>query len=331
MNIKAAIPEDKPAIIELLKKSLGESLIPKSEKLWCWKHEENPFGKSYVLVAEENKDLIGVRAFMQWQWQWKGNIYKAIRAVDTATHPEHQGKGIFKKLTLQQAEICKQQGVHFVFNTPNKQSKPGYLKMGWMEQGKLPVKLKLTQPVSGFFKSSNKKKENQTNEPAEILWKWNNKMPYLLDNHVSKKERLTTLISSNYISWRYTNNPLFLYHFLTDDENFLLISRIKNHSSYKELRIVDFILFNPNTNPKHTDNYMRKQVLDFCRNNNINFISLSGLQYKLYKSYFNWMGILPAYSFGPMVTLKNLNMKECFAELLNIKNCGYSLGDLELF
>ena len=30
-------------------------------------------------------------------------------------------------------------GVDFVFNTPNDKSRPGYLKMGWREVGRLPV------------------------------------------------------------------------------------------------------------------------------------------------------------------------------------------------
>ena len=97
MDIRAAQPQDTPAIIEILKKSLGESLIPITENLWSWKHEQNPFGKSFVLLALENAELIGVRAFMRWRWQWNGKEFEAIRAVDTATHPDHQGKGIFKK------------------------------------------------------------------------------------------------------------------------------------------------------------------------------------------------------------------------------------------
>src|SRR5690242_1982453 len=70
MQIRPATPQDKPAMIGLLKKSLGEGMIPKSEALWDWKHEQNPFGASFVLLAEENGVLIGLRAFMQWQWKW---------------------------------------------------------------------------------------------------------------------------------------------------------------------------------------------------------------------------------------------------------------------
>ena len=149
-------------MIELLKKSLGEGLIPKSEFLWNWKHEQNPFGASFVLLAEENGMLIGLRAFMQWQWKWKDTVYKAIRAVDTATHPEHQGKGIFKKLTLQQLELCKQQGIHFVFNTPNDQSRPGYLKMGWVQQGKMPLKFKVRNPIALAYALAFKKGKGST-------------------------------------------------------------------------------------------------------------------------------------------------------------------------
>jgi hypothetical protein len=43
------------------------------------------------------------------------------------------------------------------------------------------------------------------------------------------------------------------------------------------------------------------------------------------------MGLIPVQSRGPIVTLRDLNMNEQFPELLDIKNWGYSLGDMELF
>ena len=93
MIIRKATESDIPEIIDLLKRSLGESLIPKSEPLWRWKHLENPFGPSPCLLAEENGKLIGVRAFLRWDYVENQQIYHAYRAVDTATHPDHQGKG----------------------------------------------------------------------------------------------------------------------------------------------------------------------------------------------------------------------------------------------
>ena len=131
MIVRNATPEDIPAIVVLLQLSLGENLIKKSENTWNFKHVDNPFGTSHVLLAYEGDVLIGVRAFMKWKWQMGTQSWTAFRAVDTATHPDYQGKGIFKKLTLQALDDIQKGGETFVFNTPNEISRPGYLKMGW--------------------------------------------------------------------------------------------------------------------------------------------------------------------------------------------------------
>ena len=141
MQISEAVTGDLPQMISLLKASLGEKLMPKSEAFFLWKHEKNPFGRSKILVAKENDSIIGLRAFMHWKWVSQQEIVSAVRAVDTATDPAWQGKGIFKKLTLQAVEECKNEGVDMVFNSPNPVSMQGYLKMGWEIAGRMPVYL----------------------------------------------------------------------------------------------------------------------------------------------------------------------------------------------
>ena len=334
MTIRGAVQTDKPAIINLLKKSLGESVIPITEKLWSWKHEQNAFGNSFVLLAEENSDIIGVRAFMQWNWLWNGIIYKAIRAVDTATHPGHQGKGIFKKLTLKQIEICKEQGIHFVYNTPNEQSMPGYLKMGWEKQGRMPLKLKILRPFSmAYSKSLNKNKfASLLNEDVSPVQTWNTDIIDLFKKYQPQQtNQLGTNITSAYIAWRYAENPLYRYNYFTDNKNYVLISRIKMHSFTKELRLVDFFELNSNAGNLKIVSHIKNEIAAFCRNNKIDFISISGQQYFYYRKYFKWMGVIPVRPLGPIVTLKNLNMEDKFAELMNTSNWNYSLGDMELF
>mgnify|MGYP003575011321 CR=1 FL=1 len=332
MTIRPATPEDKPAIINLMKQSLGETLIPKSEGLWNWKHEQNPFGPSFVLIAEENKELIGLRAFMQWRWLWKEETYKAIRAVDTATHPAHQGKGIFKKLTLQQLAACKEEGVHFVFNTPNDKSKPGYLKMGWVEQGKMPLKFAVCNPFAiAYAKFFNKGRFSSEAIDPTPEQEWQPQIPELAKQYQPQSNNLVTALTPQYISWRYAQNPLFRYNYFTDGKNFLLISRVKNHSFTKELRLVDFILLNPNANPSSISTEIKKQVKQYCKKHVINLISFSGNQFQQYTPYFAWMGMLPVKPLGPIITLKDINMNERFPELLSVSNWNYSLGDMELF
>lgn len=120
--------KDSEAVVTLLQKTFGEVFTP---ELFNWKHVENPAGQSYGLVAEnEQGQVIGVRLFMWWDLQAGNERYKAIRPVDTATDRAYRGKGIFKTLTLQGLEALEGR-YDFIFNTPNKKSLPGYLKMGW--------------------------------------------------------------------------------------------------------------------------------------------------------------------------------------------------------
>jgi hypothetical protein len=91
-------------------------------------------------VAEDDAGLIGFRAFLRWRFvDETGATHTAVRAVDTATAPRARGRGVFTELTMHALDELRDEGVEFVFNTPNDQSRPGYLKMGWTEVGRVPV------------------------------------------------------------------------------------------------------------------------------------------------------------------------------------------------
>ena len=96
-------------------------------------HPVDPFGRSFMLVAETDGRIVGLRAFMRWEFVAGDRRFRAVRAVDTATHPDHQGKGIFSRLTLEALDSLRDQA-DFIFNTPNEKSLPGYLKMGWSDR-----------------------------------------------------------------------------------------------------------------------------------------------------------------------------------------------------
>jgi predicted N-acetyltransferase YhbS len=138
IEIRAAEPSDRAAVLALLGASLGVSVDDRYHAFFDWKHEQNPFGRSPAWVAVDGGEVVGFRTFMRWEHRAPtGEVLPAVRAVDTATHPTHQGRGIFRRLTLQALDDLGAQGVAFVFNTPNDQSRPGYLKMGWRQVGRL--------------------------------------------------------------------------------------------------------------------------------------------------------------------------------------------------
>ena len=148
LDIRPATPDDRAAILGLLRRSLGWDDDPRYEQLFRWKHELNAFGPSPAWVATDGDRVVGVRMFMRWEFVRGGQVLRAVRAVDTATDPDHQGRGLFTALTLHALDEVAAEGVHFVFNTPNSQSRPGYLKMGWREVGRLPAAVRPRSPLS---------------------------------------------------------------------------------------------------------------------------------------------------------------------------------------
>ncbi|MFI6849223.1 GNAT family N-acetyltransferase [Kitasatospora sp. NPDC050467] len=142
---------DLPAVLDLLTASLaGGPTGTRTAEFFTWKHRQNPFGASPGLLAETpDGRLAGVRLFLRWQWHEgaTGRTIAAVRPVDTATHPDFQGRGIFRRLTLDLLEQVSGE-TELVFNTPNGKSLPGYRTMGWQELGAVPVALRAVRPAA---------------------------------------------------------------------------------------------------------------------------------------------------------------------------------------
>ena len=312
MIIRAPHENDTAAIIELLQLSLGESKLKKTQEIWDFKHNRNPFGVSPVFLAEENTILVGVRAFMQWRWQLGDVVWTSYRAVDTGTHPDYQGKGIFKKLTLYALDYVSQFGECFVFNTPNDKSRPGYLKMGWQEVAKIKVAF---LPISIFSLSYlfYKKKYGNTITDEQL--------EQLCSNHnsnLNSKNVLFTPKSAAYLKWRYEENPLQDY-IVVSTSDYYIAMYIKKHRYFNELRVVEIIsVFDAKIRSR-----IRSVVYQYAFQNGCFVITTSDKElfsFRIYGSY------------GPKLTFKTLTHSDDFtAKALDIQNWSYSLGDLELF
>jgi GNAT superfamily N-acetyltransferase len=148
LTVREATDDDLPQVLELLQSSLGWVPDEQYAAFYRWKHHDNPFGRSPAWVALDSDRIVGLRVWLRWRFRRAGRTWEAVRAVDTATHPEYQGRGIFRLLTTSSLEVLHRQGIAHVFNTPNEQSRPGYLKMGWVEVGKLPTAVRFRSPVA---------------------------------------------------------------------------------------------------------------------------------------------------------------------------------------
>lgn len=234
MIVTAAQGGEEKEIVELLKLSLGESLLPKSEAFWKWKHQQNPFGASKVLLAREEGQLIGLRAFMQWQWQNEQHTLRAVRAVDTATHPSFQGKGIFRKLTMQAVEECKAEGIHLVFNSPNPKSMAGYLTMGWKTVGKMPLCISVGSLLPRKADASFEKAFYERYHCKEAVNKLKENWHEQLKGGVFRSP-----LNRNIVKWRYADCPVVQYGSIISSGEFGFIFRLKPLNRFYELRICE--------------------------------------------------------------------------------------------
>ncbi len=212
LTIREAVDDDLPQILELLQSSLGWVPDEQYAAFYRWKHHQNPFGRSPAWIALDGERIVGLRVWLRWRFRRQGRTWSAVRAVDTATHPDYQGRGIFRRLTTSSLEKLTTEGVAHVFNTPNEQSRPGYLKMGWEQVGKLPVGVRFRSPVSAAsavrarVPADKWSLPSDAGQPAEEVLADADHLEELLA--VLPDERIRTDLDVDVLRWRYGFAPL---------------------------------------------------------------------------------------------------------------------------
>ncbi|WP_116106159.1 GNAT family N-acetyltransferase [Lewinella sp. IMCC34191] len=227
-------------VVELFLLSLGDEGGVPTPEYWTWKHLDNPFGASpTLLMMDGEKRVVGIRAFMAWKWVQGGREYQAYRCVDTATHPDYRGKGIFKQLTLDLLHRLGPERAQFIFNTPNEMSKPGYLKMGWEEAGKVPLYLRPV--VAGLMDADFRP------NPAHAVDRSldEQKLSRLIHDFYRLTDGfLSTVYTPEYFRWRYADIPDLTYYRYGMNEGVpgaLCYYRLKLTGKIRELRITDLL------------------------------------------------------------------------------------------
>ena len=243
-EVREATADDRDPIIALLGASLGWEDDERYQALYAWKHETNPFGPSPAWVVDDAGEVVAVRLFMRWAFIRGGRTVRAVRAVDTATHPDHQGRGLFTALTLRALEAARADGVDLVFNTPNEQSRPGYLKMGWREVGRLPAATRPRSPAQLVTVARSRTPAERWSLPLEIgtavdEWVddggWARHRPAAVVSNTDR--RLVTATSEAFVRWRYGLAPL--HYRVVDDGVGAVVVRLRRRGPATELVVAE--------------------------------------------------------------------------------------------
>jgi GNAT superfamily N-acetyltransferase len=238
-------------VLALLDRALGPAQIPRSPELWRWKHGDNPFGPSPGLVAMAKGRPVAVRVFLRWRWRRDGVDLPAARAVDTATDPSWQRRGLFRLLTLELVERLRRDGTAFLFNTPNTKSRAGYLAMGWRDAGRVPLLVATRRPIAAAaaFVGRRPAASRAVLPPpaglqpiADLLA--DRHLPRFLAAWEEGAARAHTPRDSVYLAWRYGAAPGLAYGglwHLEGDGGAVVVARASRRRGLTELSLVELL------------------------------------------------------------------------------------------
>jgi GNAT superfamily N-acetyltransferase len=252
-RIRPYVDADEPGVLGLLDDALGGGPTGRrTAELFRWKHVQNPFGRSMMLVAEADDRIVGLRAFMRWRFRSGARDVSAVRAVDTATHPDHQGRGIFSSLTREALDILEAD-TDLVFNTPNDKSLPGYLKLGWVEVGTVPSSVRVqrlfafargVRTVRSMGRPSRRAPLVRAEKAADAL-RDEEAVGELLRDASAFEPRLHTAVDLAFLRWRYADAPLLDYRAIGESSGGrlrgLVFFRLRPRGELWELAVADVI------------------------------------------------------------------------------------------
>lgn len=321
IELREATEADLPAVLDLLAASLGWVPNAQYAAFFRWKHQDNPFGCSPSWVAEESGRILGFRTFLRWEWTRDGEIVRAVRAVDTATHPDAQGKGLFTKLTMHGVQAMRDEGVSFVFNTPNAQSRLGYLKMGWRDIGRLPVWLRPRSPMGAVRAATARVAADMWSTPTDA-----GLAPADAFADADPVERLLASLSPpptgalrtnrsvQQLRWRYGFEPL-AYRVAPIDgpvDHGVVVFRLRRRGRAMEAAITDVLA------PPGAGSKVRRTVSRILRDTGADHAISLGPEHPTR---------IPLPGQGPRLTWRDV----CDAHIPPLSAWALSLGDIELF
>lgn len=325
LEIRRATDDDRPAVIDLCRASLGWKAGDPNEAFFAWKHDQNAFGTSPAWVAvTPDGTLAGLRVFLRWRFRRPdGSTFDAVRAVDTATHPDWQGRGIFTRLTLGALPDLIDDGVGNVFNTPNDKSRPGYLKMGWSQLGRAPVAVRMRSLLVARRLASAQTGAEKWSErtdvgldAAEVFGDLDRTAEML--SRVDPSARIETDRTAEFLRWRYSFAPL-RYRVVPIGDGItdgVVVFRIRRRGDALEATICDVIA--PAGRPARS---VRSAIGWVLRRSGADFALVAG------DRPLRTFGALRVEQLGPVLTWRTL--ASTYEPTLD--DLDLPLGDLELF
>ena len=230
--VKTLVRQDKYQIISFKKTHITEirDLYYKAYnrkkplKIFKYKLDKTPYGKPIAHLMKYEKSIVGF--YVIAPIIIKVNDKKILGGMSflTMTHPDHQRKGIFRKLAKKTYTVAKKKGYKFILSfSVNKNSINGFKKIGFVSNPIYYTRISLKNKLAEKYPSS---VEKRFPKKIEKLWnEFENRKHYKIQPEKNNK----------FIQWRYKKNPTKYITIFEKGKYFIILKKFNNI-----LHIVDF-------------------------------------------------------------------------------------------
>ena len=115
-------------ITSLLNLCFPKSVDVETKEYVKWEYEENPEGYVVGFNAYLGTTLAAHYATIPISMIINGQRRRGLLSLNTATHPEHRGRGLFVNLAQQTYDYAKKNGYDYVIGVANANSTHGFVK-----------------------------------------------------------------------------------------------------------------------------------------------------------------------------------------------------------
>jgi GNAT superfamily N-acetyltransferase len=119
-----------------------------TERYLEWQYVRNPHGRAIGFNAYRRDELAAHYVTLPVAARLEGRASTGVLSLNTATHPEHQGRNLFTTLAEKTYETAAALGHDFVVGVANANSTPGFTKkLGFQLVGRLDARLGIGRPA----------------------------------------------------------------------------------------------------------------------------------------------------------------------------------------
>lgn len=231
-----------PELNKLFKAAFNKD--PK-ENLFQWKYFNNPSGHAILAGAFYKNELVSSGAMIPEKVSVHGKEKSVYKCTDLMTHPNHQMKGLSKKINELLIQKTKEMNTLFSYTLCSKISTRSFIKNNWI----------FLEEVINFFKPYPLLKVSIMLKKINIeSFELHDMTENLLDKYKFKQDSTKIMVKKDpyYLKWR-TSNPNFSYKIIYSYNSSKEVNGylIYSNSSNNLLNIIDM---ESSTNSKETIN-----------------------------------------------------------------------------